>query len=59
MVLTVDDIARLAALMSTERLDALEYDGLVLRKSLHVVPPPARGAASPESDDDDETWSGD
>lgn len=56
MALTVDDIVRLASLVSRERLDTLEYDGLLLTKSIHD-PLPTPASKSSDDDDDDEDYS--
>lgn len=52
MALTVDDIATLARLVTTERLDSLEYDGCRIAKTLHA--PLKAETPRPEGDDDDE-----
>jgi len=55
MAVTVDDIIRLAALVSRERLDSLRWDGIstTITKSVHVLDA-AKAPASKPSDDDDE-----
>ena len=53
MDLTVDDITRLAALVSRERLDSLEYGGLRITKTMHSADAP-KAVAKPSHDEDDD-----
>lgn len=52
---SVDDIARLCDLVTTHRLDSLEFEGVRIVKSLHApLASAAQPTRRPSEDDDDE-----
>ena len=56
MAITVDDITRLAALVTRERLDSLRWDGIsvTIAKSVHATDQAKPLTAAALDDDDDD-----